>query len=234
MERISPRPSGRETSSRLARPVQRNIPFTVAVAGDDWLDYRRTRASERIQGRCRDEGRRHGRPSACIDRQAPGRRPPGDVADEARLDKLVPTPVQIEGTDQVMAVVRAVPGDQRSPLAVHLLNRRYDRQKDGMVPLAAFGLRLRQDVLGERRITQALLHSPRSKPVPTEVRHDKDSVVIKIPAWTSGPYWSFSTRQDSSQPERPNNPCVSRRRVCRNEREHGQPPVESSVWLWPP
>ena len=80
-----------------------------------------------------------------------------------------------------------MPDNPRAPLTVHLLNRRYDQEKDAMAPLASFDLRLRKDILGGRRITRAMLHTPRSEPVPTEIRADNDHTVIKIPGldlWT--------------------------------------------------
>jgi hypothetical protein len=168
--------------------AERNIPSTVAVAGDDWLDYRLDAGrlgSYKAVIVTKDLGMDSGQRELIEKVRAEGRLVV--CPDEARLEKLLPTPVQIERMDQVAVVVRAIPGDNRAPLAVHLLNRRYDQTKDAMVPMAGFDLRLRQDILGGRRITGAMLHSPRYEPIPTEVRNDNDSVVIKVPGldlWT--------------------------------------------------
>ena len=135
----------------------------------------------RLQGRDRDEGPRHGRRPAQVDREGPGRRPPGGMARPAPAGSAGAAVVQVEGTDQVMVVVRARPDDARAPLAIHLLNRRYDKEKDAMVPLTEFRLRLRQDLLGKRKFTEARLHSPRSQPVPLKVQSDEDHTVITIP-----------------------------------------------------
>ncbi len=94
----------------------------------------------------------------------------------------MPTCVQVEGTDQVLVVVRARRNDARAPLVIHLLNRGYDKQKDATVPLAGFRLRLWQDLLGKRKPTVARLYSPRSQPVPVEVQSDGVQTVITIPA----------------------------------------------------
>jgi hypothetical protein len=168
--------------------AERNIPFTVAVAGDDWLDYRLDAA--RLSGFkavvvTKDLGMGGNQRELIEKIRAEGRLVVWP--DEAGLEKLVPTPVQIEGTDQVAVVVRAVPGDNRAPLAVHLLNRRYDKEKDAMVRLSGFSLRLRRDLLGNRKFTSAMLHAPRSEPTRAETLADNDSVIIKVPSldlWT--------------------------------------------------
>jgi hypothetical protein len=89
--------------------------------------------------------------------------------------------VRVEGTDRVLAVVRARPDDARAPLVIHLLNRGYNKEKDATVPLTGFRLRLRQDLLGKRKPTAARLHSPRAQPVPLEIQSDKDQTIITIP-----------------------------------------------------
>ena len=101
--------------------------------------------------------------------------------DQPRLDALQPAIVQVEGTDRVVVVVRARPNDARAPLAIHLLNRGYDKEKDAMTPLTGFRLRLRQDLLGTRKPTEARLHRPQSPPVPLEVQFQGDHAVLKIP-----------------------------------------------------
>jgi hypothetical protein len=163
--------------------AERNTPFTVVVAGDDWLDYRLDaprldgfRAVIVTKDLAMDSGQRK-----LIEKVRAEDRLvvwPG----QSRLDALVPTCVQVEGTDQVLVVVRVRPDDARAPLVIHLLNRGYDKEKDATVPLTGFRLRLRQDLLGKRKLTAARLHSPRSQPVPLEVQSDKDQTVITIPA----------------------------------------------------
>ncbi len=101
--------------------------------------------------------------------------------DQSRLDALLPTYVQVEGTDQVFAVVRARANDAGAPLAIHLLNRGYDKEKDAMMPLTGFRLRLRNDLLGPRKPTQARLHRPRAESVPLDVKSDGDYTVVSVP-----------------------------------------------------
>jgi hypothetical protein len=162
--------------------ARRNIPFTVVVAGDDWLDYRL-------------DGDRLARFKAVVvtkDLALEGRqrelvekaRAEGRVVvwpDEARLEKLLPGAVQVEGTDQVTVVVRASTDNARAPLAMHLLNRGYDTEKDALRPLAGFAVRLRHDLLGGRGFTQARLYAPRAEPLRLEVVANGEHTVVKVP-----------------------------------------------------
>lgn len=162
--------------------AERNTPFTVVVAGDDWLDYRLD--AHRLDGfravivtkdLAIDGGQRKLIEKIRADNRLvewPG---------QPRLDALVPACVQVEGADKVLVVVRARPNDPGAPLLIHLLNRGYDKEKDVMLPLTEFRLRLRQDFLGKRKFTEARLHSPRSQPVPVKVRSDEDHAIITIP-----------------------------------------------------
>jgi hypothetical protein len=163
--------------------AERNTPFTVVVAGNDWLDYRLD--ARRLDGFravivTKDLALDGGQRKLIEKVRAEDRLVvwPG----QPRLDVLVPPCVQVEGTDQALAVVRARPGDVRAPLVIHLLNRGYDKEKDTTVPLTGFRLRLRRDLLGMRKPAAARLHSPRSQPVPLKIQSDKDQTVITIPA----------------------------------------------------
>lgn len=159
-----------------------NIPFTVVVAGDDWLDYRLG-------------GRRLSPFKAVVvakqlDMDQPQRklieqvRSDGRLVvwpDQQRLEKLVPAPVLIEGSEHVTAVVRAIPGDQNAPVVVHLLSRRYDGEKDAMVPQKEITLRLRRDLFAGRKFTEATLHAPKAKPLSLEVASDDQYTTVKVP-----------------------------------------------------
>ncbi len=163
--------------------AERNTPFTVVVAGDDWLDYRldvRRLDGFRAVIVTKDLSLDGGQRKLIENARAEDRLVvwPG----QSRLDALVPPCVQVEGTDQVLVVVRMRPDDARAPLVIHLLNRGYDTEKDTTVPLTGFRLRLRQALFGKRKPTGARLHSPRSQPVPLEVQSDGDQTVKTIPA----------------------------------------------------
>jgi hypothetical protein len=162
--------------------ADKNIPFTVAAAGDDWLDYRLD--AQKLAGFkavilagefAGDEAQRK-----AIDQvRAAGRlmRWP----DARRLGELVPSPIVVEGSSDVLAVPRAIPGDAAAPVVVHLLNRRYDGQKDTMIPQENFTVRLRNDLLAGRKCTRAVLHAPKTQAQTLEVRTDKEHTMVRVP-----------------------------------------------------
>jgi hypothetical protein len=94
----------------------------------------------------------------------------------------------VEGTDKLLVVLRVRPNDPAAPLAIHLLNRGYDKQKDAVAPLKEFRLRLRQDLLGTRAFTTARLHSPRAESVPLKVQADGENTIITVPGMD---FWSI-------------------------------------------
>jgi hypothetical protein len=81
----------------------------------------------------------------------------------------------------VWAVPRAIPGDRKAPVAVHLLNRQYDKAKDAMVSQRNVTLRLRRDLFGGRKFGRATLHAPKAKPANLEVSAERDHTTVKIP-----------------------------------------------------
>ena len=173
--------------------AERNVPFTVVVAGDDWVDYRL------------DENRLDRFKAVILaaktdwmdDRQ---KRLLGEVeadgrlvhwGDDARLAQLVPSPVAIEGSQHVgsqhvgsqhvMVMPRAIPADASAPMVVHLLNRHYEGKEDRMVPQNDFSIRLRQDLFAGRKLTKATLYAPGGRPVELQVHAEDERIRIEIP-----------------------------------------------------
>ncbi|MFH1922153.1 MAG: hypothetical protein ABIP48_20005, partial [Planctomycetota bacterium] len=168
--------------------AEKNVPFTVVVAGDDWLDYRldgerlaRFEAVVATQDLAMDEPQRK-----LIDQaEADGRLVVWP--DPERLEKLVPAPVVVEGSEHVGVVPRAIPGNKAAPVVIHLLNRQYDGRNDTMVPQKNFTLRLGHDLLGKRSFTKATLHAPNEAPVAIPLNSDQDQTAIAVPElklWT--------------------------------------------------
>jgi hypothetical protein len=162
--------------------AERNVPFAVVVAGDDWLDYRLDakrlapfKAVIVTKDLAMDEPQRK-----LIDQvEADGRLVVWP--DPERLEKLVPAPVVVEGSDQIGAVARAIPGDDAAPVVLHLLNRRYDGENDAMVRQEGFMLRLRNDLLGGRKFTKATLQTPKEDPIELPVSTDQQHTVVTVP-----------------------------------------------------
>lgn len=165
--------------------AERNIPFTVAVAGDDWLDYRleADRLSQfqavvvaadfakspidNAQKRLLDQVRAAGRLVVW--------------PDDKSLSRLVPPPIVVEGTNEIMAVPRAHGNDRRAPAVIHLLNRRYDGAKDAAVATDSLVLRLHSGLFDGRKFKQAVIHAPASDPLRLKVAAEKEGLVVRVP-----------------------------------------------------
>ncbi len=163
--------------------AERNVPFTIVVAGDDWLpDYRLT--AEKLAGFLAvvvpKDLAMDLQQKALIDAvDAEGRLV--SWPDDAKLQTLAPVPVAVEGAEHVAVVPRAIPGDPASPVAIHLLNRRYDGQTDSMVPQQHFTVRLRADLFPGRKFSHATLHAPREESEPCALRVEGESIELTVP-----------------------------------------------------
>jgi hypothetical protein len=161
--------------------AEKNVPFTVVVAGDDWLDYRldadrlaRFKAVIVTKDLATDE------PQRKLIEQVDSRGRLVVWPDREQLEKLVPAPVVVEGSDQVGVVARAIPGDA-APLVVHLLNRQYDGTSDSVVAQKDFAIRISDDLLGGRKVQKAVLHAPKQDPQTIDVTRCADAVTLTVP-----------------------------------------------------
>ena len=164
----------------------KNIPFTVIVAGDDWLDYRLDAtklagfkavilagplAGDEAQRKLLNQVRAAGRLVTWPDAK--------------RLEQLVPAPLLVEGPGDMLVVPRAIPGEPRgypaAPVVVHLLNRGYDGSKNATVPQENVTLRLRHDLFGGRKFAKAVLHAPKTEPRALEISGDGQYTIVKVP-----------------------------------------------------
>jgi len=162
--------------------ADKNIPFTIVIAGDDWLEYRldgarlaqfeavvvaddpaMDQSQRKLLELVEDEGRLVVWPNA------------------KRLQELVPAPVVVEGSERVGVVPRVIPDDDDAPVAVHLLNRQYDGDRDAMIPQRGFSLRLRRELFGGREFTEATLHAPREEPRTLHVTSDDVYTTVRVP-----------------------------------------------------
>lgn len=162
--------------------ADRNVPFTIVVAGDDWLDYRldpdRLAAYRAVivpKDLAMDQPQRE-----WIDRvQKDGRLV--QWPDDAGLTELLPVPVDVQGSKHVGVVPRAIPGDLVAPVAIHLLNRQYNAANDTLIPQRDFSVRLRRDQLPQRVWSRAVLHAPQNESQNINVTCDDTYVTIPIP-----------------------------------------------------
>ena len=169
--------------------AERNIPFTIVVAGDDWLpDYRLT-AEQLSAFRAvvvPPDLTLDAEQQTLLDAvQADGRLvvwPDDDL-----LEKRLPAPITVAGSEQVAVVPRAIPDDPAAPVVVHLVNRQYDGQADTMVPQRDLTIRLRADLFPGRTFDQAVLHAPDQDPQPTALQLKDGYLQLTVPQldlWT--------------------------------------------------
>lgn len=140
--------------------AERNIPFTIVLAGDDWLPRRLS--EEQLQ------------PFSAVivhkdhnmdpDQQAVLEAVKRDARlitwpDEAALATQVPAFVQVEDSAPVMVVPRVHP-DPEAPLVLHVLNRSYDADTDRWPPLHKLRIRLHPELMSGRTLTAAHWVSP--------------------------------------------------------------------------
>jgi hypothetical protein len=162
--------------------ARRNVPFTVVVAGDDWLDCRldadrlaRFKAivaprDLAMDGPQRDLMEKAGAEGRLI-----------EWPDDGRLESLLPRPVVVEGSEEVSVVPRAIPGDDGAPAVVHLLNRQYDGKQDGVLPQKNLTIRVRRDLFAGRAFAAATLHVPNQEPQTLRLTRDDDYTTVEVP-----------------------------------------------------
>jgi hypothetical protein len=170
-----------EIESICAFLAQDNVPFTIVIAGDDWLDYRLSaeilspfeavvvsgeRGIDARQGEMLDQVEREGRLVVWPDLD--------------RLNQLVPRSVIVDGSEDTMVVPRIKPIED-APAVVHLLNRRYDGKRDEMIPQEGLSVRLRRDLFAGRRLSKATMVAPQVGPVELDAEIDDTYVTIRVP-----------------------------------------------------
>jgi hypothetical protein len=101
--------------------------------------------------------------------------------DDGQLAGLVPEPVLVEGSDRVGVVLRAVPGEPEAPGVIHLLNRHYDGDRDGMIPQKDFSVRLRRDLFGGGDFAKAIFHTLNAEARPVKLTSDDAYHTIEVP-----------------------------------------------------
>ena len=160
----------------------RNVPFTVVVAGDDWLDYRLdgerlSQFTAVVVGKDLAMNPKQQELINRVERQ-------GRLIvwpDVGRLDELVGHPVRVEGSDQVCVVPRWNPGNEYSPAVIHLLNRAYDGDRDACVAQRDFKVQLRNDLFGARKPVEATLHTPGRPSQSLRVTSGSSATTIDVP-----------------------------------------------------
>lgn len=161
--------------------AQRNIPFTVAIAGDNWLDYRISSRSlapyTAVITACDPDwiDAEQRQVLAQIKQQGRLIRWP----DDSQLAELIGTPIAIEGGNHVMAVPRA--RGRQAPAVIHLLSRQYDGAADTVISQQDFTVRFSDSLFGGRQFHKAVLHTPETKPLTLSLTRNDDSTLVRVP-----------------------------------------------------
>ncbi|MHC4251306.1 MAG: hypothetical protein ACYS9X_19475, partial [Planctomycetota bacterium] len=159
-----------------------NVPFGLAVAGDDWLKRELTEAElsrfelvvvpepamlEGAQGALVESWRRKGKAVTWTNA--------AEVL--ARVKPLV----AVEDAPKVWALPRRIPSRPGAPVVIHLLNQDYDEKADAMRGKVGFKVRVRNALLpgGARR--KVTLFAPGAEPKPAAIAVEGDDLVVTVP-----------------------------------------------------
>ncbi len=171
--------------------AEHNVPFGMALAGDDWLDARLTPESLKrwkavvVPEPTYLQGPQQEALAAAQDRLVAW---PEKASDEAgvaaalqRLEELYPPQIRVTGAQNVLVVARAKTGEARAPAICHLLNRNYEAVGDDVVPQQGLQVELAADVFGGRKFSRATLYAPQAEPQTLKVRPTDRGVKVAVP-----------------------------------------------------
>lgn len=156
----------REAALWLAK---NNVPFSMALAGDEWLDARLT--PERlapyralvVAGPTQLEGAQKDALQGAAKAGKIIAWDPKSGIDPAALERLLPRQIVFAAGENIVVVPRAVPGNPSAPAILHLLNRNYDEASDSTKSLARISVRLGRELFGGHDFSKATLYAPPQK-----------------------------------------------------------------------
>ena len=169
-----------------ANLVELNVPFGMAVAGDELLANRlRGDEAERFEVMLVPE------PIRLIDGQkevverwkqrgaAISVKREDDVA--AKIQNRVKPLVAVEDDSGVWLFPRQIPGKPDAPVLCHVVNPHFDAEEDVAIPQTDVPVRLRGGLFGDTRVRKVTYHAPQSEPLTLDHRIEEDDVRVTIP-----------------------------------------------------
>ena len=159
-----------------------NIPYGLALAGDDWLANRLTEKDlskfefvvvpeptmlEGEQQRVLDEW------------TAKGRAVPWKDVDDV-LTRIEPF-VSLKSKSNILIRPRKNPSNSAVPVVIHLLNLDYDLSKDAMNRQTDITIRLSHELFKDRKVRRVTQFSPESDPIQVKFENRADGVYVTIP-----------------------------------------------------
>jgi Beta-galactosidase len=157
-----------------AELVAEGIPFRVFVGGDDMLPA--ALSSEELKA-CRLLIAPQRDKLAAVDQAVLA--PHQNVVDA--LPPAEEAPLRVAGAPDVWAVPRAKPGDRKAPVAVHLVNRRYEPATDSVVPVHDLTITIIPSLFGRKALKTAVLHQLRREPVTLTVESGRGVCTVTVP-----------------------------------------------------
>lgn len=162
-----------------------NVPFGLAIAGDEWLPYKLTEEElSRFEMVVVPE-------SAMLEGEQKHLIEKWTVKDqvifwknEKDLKKVlhrVKSLVSLESASNVWILPRKIPNQPDTPLICHLLNRSYDVSTDKMKKQSGVLIGLDNELFGNRKLREATFIAPQCKPEQLRFKAQPDGVYITIP-----------------------------------------------------
>ncbi len=169
--------------------AEKNVPFTVVVAGDDWLDFRLDAASlarfRRVVVAKDFEASPLDTEQKTLLEQRCRRGPARSLERPRTLGQACAVGSRGQG---IGSPVRRAPRGARSRQAGrHPFGQSTVRPRaDGTVPQEDLTIRIARSLLANRSFTQAVIHVPGAEPQKLDLALDNESLSIQVPRWTSG------------------------------------------------
>jgi len=159
-----------------------NIPYGIAVAGDDWLH---TRLSEEVLSRfdldlVPEPALLEGEQKRLVDDWLQSGRAVQwkDVKDViGRVEPLV----LLQSKSSVWVFPRRIPDQPESPLVIHLFNWDYDSTTDQPIVQSEVKLRLSNRLLEDRKVSKVTLFAPQREPIVLDFESRCDGVYLIVP-----------------------------------------------------
>jgi len=164
-----------------------NIPFGLAVAGDDWLLKRLTEEElSRFEMILVPEPiMLKGEQKHLLDKwRAKGKVLSWEDGKEKYVIQHIISTVSLESGRNVLVLPRKIPDKPDTPIVCHILNRDYNASEDKMNRQNNVTIRLSYKLFDGKKLCKAMLFSPESKPTQLSFETRSNGVYITIPELT--------------------------------------------------
>jgi len=160
-----------------------NIPFGLALAGDEFLN--RNLTEEEVESRFKtiivpQKRALEGEQARLVDQWIASGQAMVWEDEKSVISQLDPL-VSIQSEHDVWAIPRTNRKQPDAPVVVHLINRRYDETTDTIESQSDIIIRVRLDALDGPEVLKAVLFSPNDEPCNIPFENGPDDVIIHVP-----------------------------------------------------